>query len=162
MKFPSLISWLALAYTTSSQTSMVASRLTTTSTEPTVTTEHHHDTRYQRHRKLATVTTDTVVLTNSYVIVFNETTVQDVTFKTAQYSGSLPSYMTSDAFITHEYNDAIVGLTMNNVNDELLTDLLDDPDVVRIVPVSFPRDAFPISCFFQIPGTRLLNHIDPP
>lgn len=84
------------------------------------------------HRKLAEYPDDSKLVVASYIVVFDDA-IANVSTKSYEIM-SLPYF--TNATISNEYTASIKGISIDNVSGELLSKLLDDPQVSRVVPVS--------------------------
>jgi hypothetical protein len=87
--------------------------------------EEHHG-----HRKLAVLKDEKPIIPEAYMVVFNDyinETVKDSLFDTVEMFGGI---------ITQEYHESFYGIAIQDASGELLDEILEHPDVERVVPVS--------------------------
>jgi hypothetical protein len=82
------------------------------------------------HRKLAEIP-ESQSIANKYVVVFDDL-VTNATAKSIELENSLSI---CNATITTVYDTALKGVSIENVSNEFLNEILNDPQVASVVPV---------------------------
>lgn len=81
------------------------------------------------HRKLDAIEDDTAVIHEAYVVVFDDN------ISAESKESIIFSLEMSGGTIKYEYYDSFIGIAIEDASDDFLDEILDHPDVIRVMPV---------------------------
>lgn len=81
------------------------------------------------HRKLDVIEDDTTVIHEAYVVVFDDN------ISAESKESIVISVEMSGGTIMYEYYDSFNGIAIEDASDDCLDEILDHPDVIRVMPV---------------------------